>query len=136
MAPAPSESRSGSATCLVAVQLFGAVRARPNEPDDQRSWVRFECKAEAFYRAVNVTESSVQPATILNVSSSGVALESAQPLDVGELISIDLRAGEHYLFSTLACVVRVTTPANGSGAMLGCNFIGELADSQLQSLLS
>jgi hypothetical protein len=116
------------------LQLFGAVRARPDEPD-QRSWVRFDCKAGAFYRAVNVPGSTLAQATILNVSASGVALEVEQPLEIGELITIDLRAGEHFLFSTLACVVRVTIPSDGGRTVLGCNFIGELADSQLQALL-
>jgi hypothetical protein len=116
------------------LQLFGAVRARPDDPD-QRDWVRFDCKVEAFYRAVNVPTSTVAPATIVNVSACGIALEVDQPLEIGELISIDLRAGEHFLFSTLACVVRVTTAAEGGRSLLGCNFIGELADAQLQSLL-
>jgi hypothetical protein len=115
------------------LQLFGAVRARPDEAD-QRSWVRFDCKAEAFYRAVNVPGSPLTPATIQNVSASGVALEVEDPLEIGELITIDLRAGEHFLFSTLACVVRVTVPPDGGRAVLGCNFIGELADSQLKAL--
>jgi hypothetical protein len=97
--------------------------------------VRFDCKAEAFFRAVNVLQSTVAPATIRNVSASGIALEVKDPLEIGELITIDLRAGEHFLFSTLACVVRVTTPPDGGRPVLGCNFIGELADSQLRSIL-
>jgi hypothetical protein len=116
------------------LQLFGAVRVKPDDPD-QRAWVRFECKAQAFCRAVNVPDSILAPATILNVSASGVALQTSEPLAIGELITIDLRAGEHFLFSTLACVVRVTTPADGGLPILGCNFIGELTDAQLQSLL-
>ncbi len=117
------------------LQLFGAVRARPDEPD-QRAWTRFECKAQAFYRAVNIAGSTSKPATIRNVSASGVALEVEEPLEIGELITIDLRAGEHFLFSTLACVVRVTIPTDEGHPVLGCNFIGELAESQLQSLLN
>lgn len=118
------------------LQLFGAVRARPDEPD-QRGWVRFESKARAFYRAVNGPEGDLLPATVLNVSASGVALEVPQPPPLGALISLDLRAGDHFLFSTLACVVRVTTPADATDgqAVLGCNFIGELADAQLRALL-
>jgi hypothetical protein len=118
------------------LQLFGAVRARPGEPD-QRAWMRFDSKARAFYRAVNGPEGALLPATVLNVSASGVALEVPQPQPLGALISLDLRAGDHFLFSTLACVVRVTTPAAAVGgqAVLGCNFIGELADAQLRALL-
>jgi hypothetical protein len=121
------------------LQLFGATRARPDEPD-QRAWVRFDCKAAATYRAVNAPEGPLLPATILNISAGGIALEVAEPLAVGALISIDVRAGDQFLFRTLACVVRVTTPvapgaAGGGRPVLGCNFIGELADAQLRALV-
>ena len=74
-------------------------------------------------------------ATVLNISGVGVALQVAQPLHVGDLLSLELRRGDgQVVLTTLASVVRVTAPQSGERTV-GCNFINELNDDQMSSLL-
>jgi hypothetical protein len=72
-------------------------------------------------------------AEVLNVSASGIGLRAEGDLQVGELLSVELRGGDRPALTMLACVVRVTAQPGGA-QVLGCNFIGELADDHLRAL--
>jgi hypothetical protein len=116
------------------LQLFGAKRQKPIEAD-QRAWVRFPCDARAFFQPVRETTVEPVPAQVLNISPSGVALQAEYAIDLGTLLSVELR-GPHgsSALTMMASVVRVT-PQEGGWA-LGCNFIRELSDRELQALLN
>jgi c-di-GMP-binding flagellar brake protein YcgR len=115
------------------LQLFGA-RDKAKHPE-QRGQSRFPCRARASFRLVKPADAPAVPAKILNLSVGGVALCVADPPALGELVNVELRAGEDFLFNTLACVVRLTIPADGQQPVLGCNFISELAEAQLKALV-
>ncbi len=116
------------------LQRFGARRARPISPD-QRGWERFACQAHASFQPVRTPDAAPSEAQVINISASGAALQVREPLEVGELLSIELRAGDgHVVLTTLASIVRVATEGEGP-RVLGCNFIHELGEAELKALV-
>jgi c-di-GMP-binding flagellar brake protein YcgR len=116
------------------LEAFGARRVEPGEAD-QRRWKRFACDHPSQYQVVGDPENRSYSAQILNISASGIGLQVNHPLEAGALLSLDLldREGQP-VRSILACVVHTTLRASGECA-LGCNFIRELAEDELRSLL-
>jgi hypothetical protein len=95
--------------------------------------VRFPCRARATFQVVRAPAAPAA-AEVLNVSASGVGLRAEADVQVGELLSLELRGDEGPALTTLACVVRVTASPGGARE-LGCNFIGDLADDDLRALV-
>lgn len=116
------------------LQLFGAQRVEASGAD-QRRWQRFDCNWTAFYQVVGEPHKAPCAAQVLNISASGIGLQVSEPLEAGSLVNLDLydRDGNP-VRSILACIVHTTTRANGERA-IGCNFIRELAEDELQSLI-
>lgn len=115
------------------LSAFGAARARPNKPDP-RSWERFACNTKAFYQRVNGPAEPHKTARVLNIAVGGIALLVQEPIEVGELLSTELHdAKGQPVVTILACVVH--SQAVSEGQLLGCNFIRELSDSDIQALL-
>jgi hypothetical protein len=112
---------------------FGAARTRPTIPDS-RSWSRFPCENKAFFQRVNGPLGVHQPARLLNIAVGGMALVVEEPVAVGELLSAELHDAEGKpVLTILACVVH--TQLVPEGQLLGCNFIRELSDTDIQALL-
>ena len=112
---------------------LGAARKRPHAPDP-RGWSRFPCDSRAFYQRVNGPAEPHRPARMFNVAVGGMALLVDEPVAVGELLSAELHdAKGQPVFTILACVVHSQTVPEGH--LLGCNFIRELSDTDVQALL-
>jgi hypothetical protein len=95
--------------------------------------VRVPCQARARYRRVRFPDSPAEPAEVVNLSAGGVALLVGEPVEVGEVLSLGLHAGEgEVLGDVLSSVVRVSFPKGRR--LLGCNFIGELPAEQMKAL--
>src|SRR5207247_3438691 len=110
-------------------------RGRQDHPE-QRGWERYPCAAGAVYQLVRSAQpSGRQPATVLNVSGGGVALQVNEALNVGDLLSVELRRDDRAVLTALARVVR-TTVLPGGERLVGCNFIDELPEEQITSLLA
>jgi hypothetical protein len=76
-----------------------------------------------------------QPAAVMNVSGGGVALQVNEALNVGDLLSVELRRDDRAVVTALASVVRTTLLPSGE-RLIGCNFIDELPEDQVTSLLA
>lgn len=153
--PGPKEESSDILACVVrcdrldeATWVIGCTFASPlnaqdlrrfdaagePSPSDRRGWERFPCQARATYQLVRAPEANENhPATIVNISGGGLAIQPAQPLEVGELLSVDLFHGEEHVLTALASVVR--TYQDESRLVAGCNFIRELGEENLARLL-
>lgn len=138
---APEGPKRWSLGCVFSRELsadelerFGASRVK-HDPADARTWVRFCTELRAEYQVVGDPENVTHPARVLNISASGVGLEVDAALEAGGLLNVDLldRAG-HPVRSILACVVHTTRRAGGALAV-GCNFIRELTEDELEALL-
>jgi c-di-GMP-binding flagellar brake protein YcgR len=112
---------------------FQAAR-QPAAPDDSRHWERFECHVRASCQVVSAQEPSSWPATVLNISASGMAIKTDRDLPPGTLLSADLQDHDGKVITTiLACVVHVLT--RDGERVFGCNFIRELGERDLAALV-
>jgi len=116
------------------LQVFGARKAKAASSDD-RNWTRFPCNVKAVCRLATDPEGPPWPAKVLNISATGMALELAQEVPPGNLLSADLEGSQNLgTLTILACIVHVTVQQNGQ-RITGCNFIRELSESDLAKLL-
>jgi|SRR5581483_1337253 len=112
---------------------FGAQKVRP-APPDKRTWMRFPTNIKATYQKIGDAEQLAYSARVLNLSASGIGLLVKDAIETGALLSLDL-VGASASRTILACVVHATTHGNDELA-LGCNFIRELGEEDLQALLA
>src|SRR5262245_22796659 len=116
------------------LQGFGARRER-HAAADQRVWMRFPCNVRATYQQVSTFGAPTTEARVFNISATGVGLLVDEPVEAGTLLSVDLKPdGAAAPRTMLACVVQVNTQADGQYA-IGCNFIRELSEGDLQVLV-
>jgi hypothetical protein len=137
---AEADGGAWSVGCTFAAELAEAdlEAFRPHRVKapvtDQREWVRFPGQARATFQVVRAPAAPT-PAEVLDVSASGIGLRAEADLRVGELLSLELRGGgDRPALTTLACVVRVTAQPDGA-RVLGCTFLGDLADDDLRALV-
>jgi hypothetical protein len=116
------------------LQAFGARREKPTPPDN-RTWVRFHAvNLEASCRLAMAPDEAPRPARVLDLSANGAGLLVDRPVPVGSLLTLEMRSNTGpTVLSMLACVVR--SAPRDKGWALGCNFISELSDRELQALL-
>lgn len=113
---------------------FGADKVRAAR-NDQRVWVRYDCAVKAKCRRFGDDANDPQPVKVLNISASGIGLALDASVESGTLLTLDLLdKKDRPVCTILACVVHTTSRAGGDCA-LGCNFIRELTEEELQSLL-
>jgi hypothetical protein len=114
---------------------FGAQDVQtPNH--ELRSWIRFSSDLKANYAKVGDATSGSHSAKVLNISANGIGLAVDPTLEAGALVNVELLDKNGRAQRTLlACVVHTTTRADGTCAV-GCNFIRELTEEELQSLLA
>jgi len=112
---------------------FGAARSRA-EPPDGRNWSRYDCRVKAVYQVIPDGGEARREAKVLNISPGGVALLVEEDVSAGVLLSTELHAPDgRSAVTILACVVHVTVQSENE-RVLGCNFIQELGDEDLQAL--
>lgn len=113
---------------------FGAEK-KPAAGADQRIWVRYSCDVRATCRKFGEAAQASQHVQVLNISASGIGLVIPPPLDTGSLLNLDLfdKTGRR-VCGILACIVHTTQRAGGDYAV-GCNFIRELTEEEIESLL-
>jgi PilZ domain len=117
------------------LESFGTQDPEP-PGDDQRTWIRYACEIKAKYRKVNEPTGGSHDAEVLNISANGIGLVVDPPLETGTLVNVDLLDKDGRMQRTLlACVVHTSTRADGACA-IGCNFIREWTEDELQSLLN
>lgn len=116
------------------LQDSGAQRVR-NDSDDQRTWKRFECQLTAAFDKIGDAEQCRSTAKIINLSASGVGLLVDRFIDAGALLNVYLLGNDGQTRRTiLACVVHMTQRGEHAFA-LGCNFIRELSEQDIQELI-
>lgn len=117
------------------LESLGGKRQK-HSSSDQRTWMRFPSRIKAVYQPVGADDPSKHPAEVLNISASGVGLIVSRSVETGTLLSIDLApptAGARPR-TMLACVVHASSQSPSEWA-LGCNFIQELGEEDLQALV-
>lgn len=116
------------------LEAFGAKKERPSKPEN-RAWKRFGCDVKANYSLVSDATKKSWPAQVVNISAGGIGLTVHQAVEAGALLSLDLtNLGGKESRTILVCVVHVIARMGGEW-VLGCNFIHELSEADMQALL-
>jgi hypothetical protein len=115
------------------MQLLGGKKTRSG-PSDQRAWVRYPVRGTIEYRLLPGTDMSSKWAELINLSPSGVGLIVPERIEAGTAMTLMLRRHDNKPDRPmLACVVYVTDRPNGQSA-IGCNFLRELSEAELDEL--
>lgn len=115
------------------LRVFGAERVRPASADG-RAWVRFPCQADSIFHHVIAADYERSKGKVLNISAGGLALQVDRQCEPGTLLSIELRDNQNQTRKLMARVVHVTARPEGDW-VLGCTFVSELNDTELQALM-
>ncbi len=70
------------------------------------------------------------PAVVHNVSTSGIGLALAYPLEPGTPVALDLEGVFRLLLARVVCA----TPQSGGSWIIGCEFDSELSHAELQAI--
>jgi head-tail adaptor len=137
----PEANGVWSLGCVFSRELSRSDLVRCGTPkvesadDNKRVWVRFACTLKANCRRASDPASEACPVDVLNISATGIGLSVRTVLELGTLLSVDLLdKNGRPACAILACVVHSTLRASGDYS-LGCNFIRELTEEELKSLL-
>jgi hypothetical protein len=98
--------------------------------EDRRVHERFPTDVPTLIRIV--PNGPAIPARIRDVSRSGLAVEVAQDISIGSMISIDLPPeSTRFLASMLACVMHIR-PGSEEDWILGCRLSTELSEPEMR----
>lgn len=114
---------------------LGVKREQIEKPEvDNRNFVRYPTRAQVLYRNMRSSTEPVLPGIVLNASPTGIGLKVKESLMPGTLLDLTVQ-GERgqKLFEILACVVYRHLDRD-SQYTVGCNFIRELSDLELDTL--
>jgi len=94
--------------------------------------IRYVCDALTTLRPAHAPDSAPALARIHNISRGGISLQVDHPQDSGSILSVEIPADDGQPGSTiLTCVVHANELPEG-GWLLGCTFVAELSDEDLQ----
>jgi hypothetical protein len=105
---------------------------------ERRASVRYACSLENFSTKVSTgskTEADQWPATVLDISASGVALLLRRPFEPGTVLTLALRDENFKVEQTLQIRVAHLKPRSRSEWLAGCSFERALTETEVRALL-
>src|SRR3989442_1243578 len=110
-----------------------SAAAQKTTNEDRRLWARYPTDLQGNVQ-IGHPVSDAQPVKVLDISASGIGLIVGPSLQTGSLLTVDLldKTGRKAC-TILACIVHATQRSDGNLAV-GCNFIRELTEEELQTL--
>ena len=116
------------------MQAFGGEKTQA-AAGDSRAWVRHSARGEVEYEVLPGDDGPARTARLVNLSPAGVGLLVDEKLEAGTALTIFLRRQDDQTDRPLlACVVYQTQRPDGMWA-IGCNFLHELNEKDLDDLL-
>jgi hypothetical protein len=117
------------------LRRLGADQSRPDRSSDGRAWVRYAATVQVAFHEVVAAEHAPERAPVINVSAGGVAMRSVRSFERGTLLQLEFRGLDGQpLAPRLARVVHAK-PIPEGGWTLGCTFVRELSDEDVQALM-
>lgn len=115
------------------MHLLGGDKRRADK-SDQRSWIRYPVKGKVEYRTLPGDEDQpTMNAELVNISPTGVGLLLEEEIQPGSVLSLTFPRTNLPSLTMLACVVYLTNRSVRKWAV-GCNFIRELSERELEGL--
>lgn len=105
------------------------------EPTDRRSWERAVSNKEIAFQVVGADAPKWETASLVDVSAGGAALRVQQPVDLQAMVRLELRGGDWKSEAVLLGTVIRTTQLAECDWVLGCSFVRELDEAELEIIL-
>ena len=103
---------------------------------ERRQWIRYFAQSEILCQRASEETTSQWSATIQNISEGGICLLIEAPFGPGDLLHVEVpRSSENTALKLLTCVVH-SSRAQVDSWSLGCSFIRELSDIEMEAFLS
>jgi hypothetical protein len=102
--------------------------------DDCRAVERHHCEVPTTCQPPSAWRKDPWPATIRNISTGGMCLSLNRRFERGSGLAIELPADDGTTSTVLARVKYVNSDPDG-GWLLGCSFISELSDEEVEQVL-
>jgi hypothetical protein len=116
------------------MRAFGGEKTQA-AAGDSRAWVRHSARGAVEYEVLPGDDGPPRTAHLVNLSPAGVGLLTAEKLEPGTALTVSLkRVDDQPDRALLACVVYQTERPDGMWAV-GCNFLHELSETELDELL-
>jgi len=116
------------------IQAFGGEKTQA-AAGDSRTWVRHSARGTVEYEILPGDDGPPRTARLVNLSPAGVGLLVDEKLEPGTALTVFLRRIDDQTDRPLlACVVYQTERPDGTWAV-GCNFLHELGEKELDELL-
>jgi hypothetical protein len=100
--------------------------------EERRAWLRYVCDLATICRPAQNAENEPFLARVRNISRGGMYVSLDQYFESGSILSVELPTEEGLpLCTLLACVIHAE-PQYGGDWALGCSFVRELNDEDLE----
>jgi PilZ domain-containing protein len=114
------------------VDLRPSTAPAPAEKEERRAWLRYVCDLVTICQPTTLLNTESFLARVRNISHGGINFVVDQCFANGSILSVELPGADGQPTATLlACVIHCTPQAGGDWAM-GCSFIRELSDDDLE----
>jgi hypothetical protein len=115
--------------------LVQKIPAPSREHLDKRSSTRFTSALEALSRPLDAPETICWGASIHDISNGGVGLKLCYPFKRGTYLAIDLVSPNGNNRALLGRVVHVHDQFSDGTWLVGCEFVKQLTDSEVELLI-
>jgi hypothetical protein len=116
------------------LQPFCARRERPAAPDC-RAWVRFACDLDTSCQPAQSAEGEPWAVKVVNIAPGGVGLLTPVAVQTGVVLQLELPGSADRPGRSLPVRVIQSTKQAEEDWLVGCAFVGELTEEDLQALL-
>jgi hypothetical protein len=104
---------------------------------ERRAWVRYPSAQESVCQPYTQDKGELcWPAQIRDISTGGVKLLMTRRFEPGTVLSVELTAGAESLVRLPVARVRRVRAGQGGGWVIGCQFLTQLSDEELEELRS
>jgi hypothetical protein len=107
----------------------------PVVPDEKPDGERFTCEVPTTCQPPSAYSKDPWPAVIRDITNTGLSLTLNRRFERGSGLAIELPTEDGTMATVLAKVVHVRSYPEG-GWVLGCDFISELSDEEVQLVLN
>jgi serine/threonine protein kinase len=125
-----SDSKPNSVTSSVEEEMFKSGADKAATGPERRTSVRFDVDLTASFVPFHQNMRGRWQSTILDISSTGVRLQTARPVAVNSVLQITLGA----TVATELVLVRWVKAGEGDTLIVGCAFVRPLSELQLETI--
>jgi hypothetical protein len=102
---------------------------------ERRAWVRYSCDLDFSCQPIAVGNDNRWLGRVLNLSRGGACLVVGRRFERGTILAIELQSGAQSVTGPLLARVAHCTPQSHSDWLIGCSFVRELSEEELQALV-